>query len=335
MTTSSTTPRAGVPLVPVAPVAAAPAPAATVTLTIDGLEITVAKGTLVIRAAEQLGIAIPRFCDHPLLAPVGACRQCMVEVWAPGRDGNLAKMPKPQPSCAIECTNGMQVRTQRTSDEADAAQRGVMELILANHPLDCPICDKGGECPLQNQAVSNGRSDSRLLGGKRDYEKPVNVSAQILLDRERCVLCQRCTRFCEQVAGDKFVDLQMRGARQQIGGYDTRLLDIDGETPVASADAAGKEFASYFSGNTVQICPVGALTATSYRFRARPWDLEQVESTCTTCSVGCRVVIDSSRNRVLRYNGVDSDPVNWSWLCDKGRFDFEYVNSAERLTEPL
>ncbi|MCL2467606.1 MAG: NADH-quinone oxidoreductase subunit G [Micrococcales bacterium] len=335
MTTAPTTPRAGVPLVPAAPVVDAPAPADTVTLTVDGLEITVPKGTLVIRAAEQLGIAIPRFCDHPLLAPVGACRQCMVEVWAPGRDGNLAKMPKPQPSCAIECTNGMQVRTQHTSDEADTAQRAVMELILANHPLDCPICDKGGECPLQNQAVSNGRSDSRLLGGKRDYEKPVNVSAQILLDRERCVLCQRCTRFCEQVAGDKFVDLQMRGARQQIGGFDTRLLDFAGQAPVASADATGGEFASYFSGNTVQICPVGALTSASYRFRSRPFDLVSTPSVAEHDAMGSAIRIDHRRGKVLRRLAGDDQQVNTEWLTDKDRFAFRWQDAEDRITTPM
>ncbi|MCL2848898.1 MAG: NADH-quinone oxidoreductase subunit G [Micrococcales bacterium] len=333
--TAPTTPRAGVPLVPTpaAPVVDAAAP--TVTLTVDGLETTVAKGTLVIRAAEQLGIAIPRFCDHPLLAPVGACRQCLVEVWAPGRDGNLAKMPKPQPACAIECTPGMAVRTQHVSDEADSAQRAVMELILANHPLDCPICDKGGECPLQNQAVSNGRTQSRLLGGKRDYEKPVKVSAQVLLDRERCVLCQRCTRFCEQVAGDKFVDLQMRGARQQVGGFDTRLLDVAGQTPVADPDADGGEFASYFSGNTVQICPVGALTSASYRFRSRPFDLVSTPSVGEHDAMGSALRIDHRRGTVLRRLAGDDAQVNAEWLTDKDRFAFRWQEADDRITTPM
>src|SRR5216110_2319354 len=167
----------------------------TVTVTIDGFEIRVPKGTLVIRAAEMLGIAIPRFCEHPLLEPIGACRQCLVVV-----EGQR----KPLASCITACTEGMVVHTQLTSAVADKAQQGVMELLLINHPLDCPMCDKGGECPLQNQAMSNGRGESRFSatgGVKRTYPKPINISAQVLLDRERCVLCARCTRFSEQVAG--------------------------------------------------------------------------------------------------------------------------------------
>src|SRR6201993_1492421 len=181
-----------------------------VTLTIDGVEISVPKGTLVIRAAELMGIQIPRFCDHPLLEPVGACRQCLVEV-----EGQR----KPMASCTTVATDDMVVRTQLTSEAADKAQHGVMELLLINHPLDCPMCDKGGECPLQNQAMSNGRTDSRYDGKKRTYEKPVPISTQVLLDRERCVLCARCTRFSNQVAGDPFIELLERGALQQVGIY--------------------------------------------------------------------------------------------------------------------
>ena len=217
-----------------------------VSLTIDGVEISVPKGTLVIRAAEQLGIEIPRFCDHPLLDPAGACRQCIVEV-----EGQR----KPMASCTITCTDGMVVKTQLTSPVAEKAQRGVMELLLINHPLDCPVCDKGGECPLQNQAMSHGSADSRFEGKKRTYEKPVPISTQVLLDRERCVLCARCTRFSNQIAGDPMIELLERGALQQVG---------TGE---------GDPFESYFSGNTIQICPVGALTSAAYRFRSRPFDL--------------------------------------------------------------
>ena len=218
-----------------------------VSLTIDGAEISVPKGTLVIRAAEQLGIEIPRFCDHPLLDPVGACRQCIVEV-----EGQR----KPMASCTITCTDGMVVKTQLSSPVAEKAQHGVMELLLINHPLDCPVCDKGGECPLQNQAMSNGRGDSRFAvsgGIKRTFPKPINISSEVLLDRERCVLCARCTRFSEQIAGDPFIDLLERGALQQVG------------------IAPGEPFQSYYSGNTVQICPVGALTSADYRFRSRPF----------------------------------------------------------------
>ncbi len=222
------------------------------------------KGTLVIRAAEQVGIQIPRFCDHPLLAPVGACRQCLVEVALPGPDGSMRQMQgppgrmKPQASCTLTVTEGMEVQTQITSEGADKAQQGVMEYLLINHPLDCPVCDKGGECPLQNQAMSNGRGESRFSatgGVKRTFPKPINISAQVLLDRERCVLCARCTRFSEQIAGDPFIALIERGALQQVGIYEKQ------------------PFESYFSGNTIQICPVGALTSADYRFRSRPFDL--------------------------------------------------------------
>ena len=179
-----------------------------ITVTIDGFEVAVPKGTLVIRAAELIGIQIPRFCDHPLLEPVGACRQCLVEV-----EGQR----KPIASCTTTVTDGMVVKTQLTSPVADKAQQGVMELLLINHPLDCPICDKGGECPLQNQAMSNGRAESRFRDNKRTYPKPINISSQVLLDRERCVLCARCTRFSQQIAGDPFIEMLERGALQQVG----------------------------------------------------------------------------------------------------------------------
>jgi len=228
-----------------------------VTLSIDGTKVSVPKGTLVIRAAELMGIAIPRFCDHPLLDPVGACRQCLVEI-----EGQR----KPMASCTIAATDDMVVRTQFTSDAADKAQHGVMELLLINHPLDCPMCDKGGECPLQNQAMSNGRTESRYTDVKRTFAKPINISSQVLLDRGRCILCARCTRFSEQIAGDPFIDMLERGALQQVGIY------------------ANEPFESYFSGNTVQICPVGALTGTAYRFRARPYDLVSSPSVCEHCA---------------------------------------------------
>ncbi|OZB48497.1 MAG: NADH-quinone oxidoreductase subunit G, partial [Cellulomonas sp. 14-74-6] len=325
------------PLVPQAPAAVPAAPAETVTFSIDGIETTVPKGTLVIRAAEELGIAIPRFCDHPLLAPVGACRQCLVEVWAPGRDGNLSKMPKPQPSCALEATPGMQVKTQHTSAEADKAQHGVMEFLLINHPLDCPICDKGGECPLQNQAMSNGRATSRFIDVKRTYPKPINISTQILLDRERCILCQRCTRFSEEIAGDPFIDLQMRGAVQQIGTFDTHVLDFAGEAPAgpATLDVSGRPFSSYFSGNTVQICPVGALTSAAYRFRSRPFDLVSTPSIAEHDSNGSAIRIDHRRGVVLRRQAGDDPAVNQEFITDKDRFAFTWQVAADRLTTPL
>lgn len=279
-----------------------------VTLTIDGVEISVPKGTLVIRAAELMGIQIPRFCDHPLLDPVGACRQCLVEV-----EGQR----KPMASCTTAVTDDMVVRTQLTSAAADKAQHGVMELLLINHPLDCPMCDKGGECPLQNQAMSNGRTDSRYTDVKRTFAKPINISAQVLLDRERCILCARCTRFSEQIAGDPFIDMQERGALQQVGIY------------------TGEPFDSYFSGNTVQICPVGALTGSAYRFRARPFDLVSSATVCEHCASGCAQRTDHRRGKVLRRLAGDDPEVNEEWNCDKGRWAFSYATQPDVITTPL
>ncbi len=284
----------------------------TVSAVIDGAEVTVPKGTLIIRAAEQLGIAIPRFCDHPLLAPEGACRQCLVDVSINGR-----AFPKPQASCTMPVENGMVVNTQLTSPVAAKAQEGIMEFLLINHPLDCPICDKGGECPLQNQAMSAGRPESRFEGEKRTFEKPINISSQVLLDRERCVLCARCTRFSEQIAGDPFITLNERGALQQVGIYENQ------------------PFESYYSGNTVQICPVGALTGSSYRFRARPFDLVSVNSACEHCASGCDLRTDIRRGKTLRRLGGDDPAVNQEWNCDKGRWAFKYLTTRERLKTPL
>src|ERR1700729_1245110 len=279
-----------------------------VTLTIDGTEVRVPKGTLVIRAAELIGVQIPRFCDHPLLDPVGACRQCIVEI-----EGQR----KPMASCTIPVADDMVVRTQFSSEVADKAQHGVMELLLINHPLDCPMCDKGGECPLQNQAMSNGRTDSRFEDVKRTFTKPINISSQVLLDRERCILCARCTRFSEQIAGDPFIDMQERGALQQVGIY------------------ADEPFESYFSGNTVQICPVGALTGASYRFRARPFDLVSTPSVCEHCAAGCRQRTDHRRGVVTRRLAGQDPLVNEEWNCDKGRWAFTYATQPDRLTGPL
>jgi len=279
-----------------------------VTLTVDGVEVQAAKGELVIRVAERLGIAIPRFCDHPLLAPAGACRQCLVEV-----EGQR----KPVASCTQTVADGMVVRTQLTSDVAKKAQEGIMEFLLINHPLDCPMCDKGGECPLQNQAMSSGRTDTRFHDVKRTYEKPINISSQVLLDRERCVLCQRCTRFSEEIAGDPFIDLMDRSAAEQINIF------------------PGDPFQSYFSGNTVQICPVGALTGAQYRFRSRPFDLVSSPSVCEHCSAGCDMRTDWRRGKVLRRLAGDDPEVNEEWNCDKGRWGFQYATAADRITTPM
>jgi len=283
-----------------------------ITVVVDGFEVTVPKGTLVIRAAEKLGIQIPRFCDHPLLDPVGACRQCLVDIEINGR-----AFPKPQASCTIPVEPGMIVKTQLTSPVAEKAQRGVMELLLINHPLDCPVCDKGGECPLQNQAMSNGQGETRFEGVKRTFQKPINISSQVLLDRERCVLCARCTRFSSQIASDPFITLNERGALQQVGIYEN------------------KPFESYFSGNAVQICPVGALTGASYRFRARPFDLVSTPSACEHCASGCDMRTDVRRGKTLRRLAGDDASVNEEWNCDKGRWAFKYVTSLDRLTTPL
>ena len=283
-----------------------------ITVVIDGFEVTVPKGTLVIRAAEQLGIQIPRFCDHPLLDPVGACRQCLVDIEINGR-----AFPKPQASCTIPVETGMIVKTQLTSPVAEKAQRGVMELLLVNHPLDCPVCDKGGECPLQNQAMSTGQGSSRFEGVKRTFEKPINISSQVLLDRERCVLCARCTRFSEQIASDPFITLNERGALQQVGIYEN------------------KPFESYFSGNTVQICPVGALTGAAYRFRARPFDLVSTPSACEHCASGCDMRTDVRRGKTLRRLAGEDASVNEEWNCDKGRWAFKYITAVDRLKTPM
>lgn len=279
-----------------------------VPVTLNGREIEARKGELVIAAAERHDTYIPHFCYHPRMKSVGMCRQCLVEVDT-GRGMQL------QPSCMITVSPEMKIDTE--SDTAKRAQEGMIELLLANHPLDCPVCDKGGECPLQDQAFSHGPGESRYVEEKRHYEKPIPISDLVLLDRERCILCDRCTRFADEVAGDKLIHFTQRGNETQVMTF------------------PDEPFASYFSGNTVQICPVGALTAEPYRFKARPWDLAQEESTCTSCSVGCRVVVQSSRDEILRYQGVDSDPVNHGWLCDRGRFDFEAVNSDQRLADPM
>ncbi|WP_432559711.1 NADH-quinone oxidoreductase subunit G [Granulicoccus sp. GXG6511] len=285
-----------------------------VTLTIDGVEVSVPKGTLVIRAAEEVGIAIPRFCDHPLLDPVGACRQCLVEV---PDAGNGRGMPKPQASCTLEAAPGMQIKTQLTSPVAEKAQEGMLEFLLINHPLDCPVCDKGGECPLQNQSLSHGYGESRYLGAKRTFPKPINISAQVLLDRERCVLCARCTRFSAQIAGDPFIALVERGALQQVGIYES------------------EPFESYFSGNTIQICPVGALTSAAYRFRARPFDLVSTPTSCEHCASGCELRADHRRGAVMRRLAGNDPEVNEEWNCDKGRFAFVSGRGDDRVTRPL
>ncbi|WP_127132162.1 NADH-quinone oxidoreductase subunit G [Georgenia sp. SYP-B2076] len=345
------------------------------TVTVDGVEVQVPGGTLVIRAAEKAGIQIPRFCDHPLLEPAGACRQCLVDVATPDREGNLRAMPKPQASCTLEATPGMVVSTQHTSEVAEKAQRGIIEFLLINHPLDCPVCDKGGECPLQNQAMSNGRATSRFDGVKRTFPKPLKISSQILLDRDRCVLCQRCTRFSAQIAGDAFIALQGRGGGtprsevhglngSQIGTFDEHVLHFaptgeegpvvpatdltgpdgrpgvvgalaSGPLGVAEQDTSGRPFSSYFSGNTIQICPVGALTSAAYRFRARPFDLVSTASVAEHDAGGSAIRVDHRRGVVVRRLAGEDADVNEEWITDKDRFAFPWQSAPDRLTVPL
>ena len=285
-----------------------------ITCTIDDVEVSVPKGTLVIRAAELIGVEVPRFCDHPLLDPVGACRQCLVEV---PDGGNGRPIPKPQASCTLEVAPGMKVKTQLTSPVAAKAQHGNLEFLLVNHPLDCPICDKGGECPLQNQALSHGYAESRFTDVKRTFPKPISISANVLLDRERCVLCARCTRFSEQIAGDPFIALVERGALQQVGIYEK------------------EPFESYFAGNTIQICPVGALTSAAYRFRSRPFDLVSTPSIAEHDACGSAIRVDHRRGVVMRRLAGDDPEVNEEWITDKDRFAFAYGRSDDRLRNPL
>ena len=365
----------------------------TVHMTIDGVPVEVAKGTLLIRAAEKIGVRIPRFCDHPLLAPSANCRQCLVEVAMPGRDGVVRPMPKPQPSCAMTAMEGMEISTQATSEVAAGAQAGTMEFLLINHPLDCPVCDKGGECPLQNQALelmaSGAQSATRFTDVKRTFPKPLRLTSNILLDRDRCILCQRCVRFADQVAGDRFIALQGRGGghaggevtgglySEQIGRFDAGVLDYAGGAEQAAArglavaeirggaglvpeaehagpggepgvvdglatgpageelDVSGRPFASYFSGNIIQICPVGALTSARYRFRARPVDLVSTDSVTEQDASGSAVRVDMRRGVVLRHLAGNDPEVNEEWITDKDRFAFTWSSQPDRLTVPL
>ena len=278
-----------------------------VTISVDGAEIAADKGQLLIDACEQAGVYIPRFCYHPRMRSVGMCRMCLVEV-------DTGRGPALQPSCMVEVSEGMTVETE--SPASQKAQEGVLEFLLVNHPLDCPVCDKGGECPLQDQTMAFGPGESRFVEPKRHFAKPIPISSQVYLDRERCILCDRCTRFASEVAGDPLIQFMDRGSTTQVNTF---------------PDAP---FSSYFSGNTVQICPVGALTASPYRFKARPWDLAESSSTFPN-PMGDRIVVESSRDQILRYQGMDSDAVNWGWLSDRDRFSFQAGSHPDRLTESL
>ena len=280
----------------------------TLKIVVDGKAMEAKPGEMVIAAAERGGVYIPRFCWHPRMRPVGMCRMCLVEVKGPR---GFALMP----SCYVPVADGQEIVTE--SAKVKKAQDGVLEFLLINHPLDCPVCDRGGECPLQDQTFAFGPGESRFVEEKRHWAKPIPVNPLVALDRERCIQCSRCTRFADEVAGDAMIDFIGRADMTEVNTFPDR------------------PFTSNFSANIVQICPVGALTATPYRFKARPWDLDVVESTCTACAVGCRMALQSSSNRLIRHLGVDSEPVNHGWLCDKGRFGYEMTDSPARLRQPL
>ncbi len=278
----------------------------TVSVTIDGNTVEAIPGEMLIKVAQENGVYIPRFCWHERMKPVGMCRMCLVEV-----DG-IRGLP---PACTMPVAEGMVCHTETPA--VKQAQDDILEFLLVNHPLDCPVCDRGGECPLQDTTLAFGPGESRFVEEKRHFEKPIPISNVVLLDRERCIQCARCTRFADEIAGDPLISFVDRGGHTQVLNHPNH------------------PFASYFSGNVVQICPVGALTAKPYRFRARPWDLATVETSCTQCSVQCRGALQSSSNRLVRLLGIDSNAVNHGWLCDKGRYGFEYVHSDDRIREPL
>ncbi|HVH65562.1 MAG TPA: molybdopterin-dependent oxidoreductase [Candidatus Acidoferrum sp.] len=264
-----------------------------VTLTVDGQSVTVPKGTLILDAAKSIGIDIPIFCSHPKMAPVAVCRMCLVEV---------EKMPKLQPACAVYVADGMVVRTR--TDQVNKYQKGVLEFLLINHPLDCPICDKGGECPLQDQTYAYGPGASRYDFEKAHFDKAVPLSDKIVLDRERCILCWRCTRFSEEISGERELALIQRGVHTIIGTFN--------EQPATSN----------YQGNWTEICPVGALTSRQYRFISRPWDLDRTASICPGCSMGCNIQIDARHNKIGRFQSRENVAIDDSWLCDYGRYSF-------------
>jgi NADH-quinone oxidoreductase subunit G len=278
-----------------------------VSLTVDGREVTAPEGTMLVDAAKQGDVEIPVFCYEPKLGePVGACRMCLVEI-----EG----MPKLQTSCSTPVRDGMVVYTQ--TDRVKEAQNAVVEFLLINHPLDCPVCDKGGECPLQDIALGWGPGKSRFTDPKRHFQKPLELSPLVAIDRERCILCYRCVRFSQEVAEDEQLQLLERGDKTFVGTFDER------------------PYIAPFHGNITELCPVGALTSYTYRFRARPWDIEDAGSICTLCPSQCNVKFTVRDERVLRVLARDNAEVDDGWLCDKGRYGFQMFNSAERITQPM
>ncbi len=292
---------------------AAPTPPPTpelVTLTVDGREVSVPKGTGLVEAALAAGVEIPVFCYEPRLGPpVGACRMCLCEV-APGP-------PKPQAACTLTAAEGMEVKTALTSAMAAEAQNATLEFILVNHPLDCPVCDKGGECPLQDLTFRYGPGNTRMEFDKRTFEKPIPISPTIALDRERCILCYRCTRFSESVAEDGQLVAVERGAASMIATF--------GDEP----------YRAPFSGNVIELCPVGALTSTQYRFEGRPWEIQNVPTVCGLCPVGCNISATTREGKVKRIISRNHPEIDEGWLCDKGRFTYSHLHAGDRIQDPL
>ncbi|HWI50870.1 MAG TPA: NADH-quinone oxidoreductase subunit NuoG, partial [Symbiobacteriaceae bacterium] len=275
-------------------------------VTIDGRTVQVPKGTLLVEAAKQAGIEIPVFCYHPKLDPAGVCRMCLVQI---------EKIPKPQTACTTPVTDGMVVHTD--TEQIANLRKGALEFLLINHPLDCPVCDKGGECDLQDLTFEHGPGTSRLQDAKIQKPKAKTLGNFIVLDNERCILCRRCVRFDNEVATEGNLIVEERAHFNQI----TTLPD--------------QPYDSYFSGNTIEICPVGALTSELYRFKARPWDLARTESVCAMCSVGCEVKYEFRHGKLLRVVARDLDTADNGWLCDRGRFNYKHVQGDERLTQPM
>ena len=274
---------------------------------VDGVEVPAEEGTMLVDAAKHGDVEIPVFCYEPKLGhPVGACRMCLVEI-----EG----IPKLQTACSTPVRDGMVVYTR--TDRVQAAQESVVEFLLVNHPLDCPVCDKGGECPLQDIAMGWGPGRSRVIDPKRHFQKPIPLSPLIKIDRERCILCYRCVRFSQEVAEDEQLQLLERGASTFVGTFDDR------------------PYIAPFHGNIIELCPVGALTSDAYRFRARPWDIEDAGSICTLCPSQCNVILTVRDERIERVLARDHPEVDDGWLCDKGRFGYQMAESADRITQPL
>lgn len=287
----------------------------TVTIEINGIPVEVPKGELIVESVKRIGGEVPIFCYHKRMIPVGMCRMCLIEVGFKQQDGSVRMMPKPQTACTLPADKNMVVFTDTESVQAD--RKGVLEFLLINHPLDCPICDRGGECPLQNNTQFYGPSTSRFIEAKRHLPKAFPLSKYVTLDLERCIQCGRCVRFTEEISGDAQLAFLFRGAQMQ-----PRTFELT-------------DFTSRFSGNVIEICPVGALTSSQYRFRARPWDLETRPAICTECSNGCNVWFDHRSGRMVRINGRENEQVNEEWTCDKGKFGQTWLNSPDRLDKVL